>query len=43
VILYGQGCKGHIQAKMSTMYAKKTVSVDNTNYFYPVNVTVKTN
>ena len=29
VILYGQGCKNHIVAKMSKNYIRKTVHVDS--------------
>ena len=44
VILYGVGCKEHIQAKMSsTRFMKKIVSVDSTGYLYPINVSVKQN
>lgn len=41
VILYGQGCKNHIVAKMSKNYIRKTVHVDVTLYYYPINVSVK--
>lgn len=41
VILYGPGCKDHIQAKISRTYVRKAVSVDHTSYFYQVNCSVK--
>jgi len=41
VLLHGAGIKEHIQAKISRHYARKSVSVDSTSYFYPVNVSVK--
>ena len=44
IILFGAGCKEHIQARMSsTRFMKKIVSVDSTGYFYPINVSVKPN
>jgi hypothetical protein len=41
VILFGPGCKEHIQAKMGRNYSKKTVSVDSTSYYYAVNCSIK--
>lgn len=41
VILYGHGCKTHIVAKISRTYVRKTVYVDETNYYYQINVSVK--
>jgi len=40
-LLWGQGCKSHIVAKMAKQYIRKTVHVDVTLYYYPVNVSVK--
>jgi accessory colonization factor AcfC len=41
IILYGQGCKNHIVANMAKQYVRKTVHVDVTLYYYPINVSVK--
>jgi hypothetical protein len=41
VMLYGPGCKEHIQARIGRNFSRKTVSVDHTSYFYPVNCSVK--
>jgi accessory colonization factor AcfC len=43
IILYGTGCKNHIVAKMAKQYVRKTVHVDVTLYYYPINVSVKNN
>lgn len=41
VVLYGHGCKNHIVAKMGKNFIRKTVHVDVTLYYYPINVSVK--
>ena len=40
-MLYGSGIKEHMVAKIGRHYSKKTVSVDSTCYYYPINVSVK--
>ena len=41
IILAGDGIRGHILARLSTRFQKKTVSLDSTAFYYGVNVNVK--